>query len=63
MQFAKHRRIAALIERGTNHLLLDMRLVKFINSTALGAIIRVHKRCKAEGGELVISQPSSFSSG
>jgi len=49
-----------LVERGINHLVLDMRLVKFINSTALGAVIKAHKRCRAEGGELVISQPSPF---
>ena len=52
--------VEALVERGINHLILDLRLVKFINSTALGAIIRAHKRCKAEGGELVLSQPSNF---
>lgn len=49
-----------LVERGVNHLVLDMRLVKFINSTALGAVIKAHKRCRAEGGELVVSQPSPF---
>ncbi len=49
-----------LVERGINHLILDMRLVKFINSTALGAVIKAHKRCRAEGGDLVISQPSPF---
>lgn len=49
-----------LVEQGVSHIILDLRLVKFINSTALGAIIKAHKRCKAEGGELVLSQPSSF---
>ena len=39
-----------LVERGVNHLILDLRLVKFINSTALGAVIKAHKRCRAEGG-------------
>ena len=52
--------VEALVERGTNHLVLDMRLVKFINSTALGAVIKAHKRCRAEGGDLVIAQPSPF---
>lgn len=52
--------VESLVENGINHVILNMRLVKFINSTALGAIIKVHKRCKAEGGELVVSQPSSF---
>lgn len=52
--------VEALVDRGINHLVLDMRLVKFINSTALGAIIKAHKRCRAEGGELVLAQPSTF---
>jgi stage II sporulation protein AA (anti-sigma F factor antagonist) len=52
--------VESLLERGINHLVLDMRLVKFINSTALGAVIKAHKRCRADGGELVIAQPSSF---
>ncbi len=49
-----------LVERGVNHMILDMRLVKFINSTALGAVIKAFKRCRAEGGDLVIAQPSPF---
>ena len=52
--------VDSLVERGVHHIILNMRLVKFINSTALGAIIRAHKRCKAEGGELVVDRPSSF---
>ena len=48
------------IERGVNHLILDMHLVKFINSTALGAVIKLHKRCRAEDGDLVVAQPSPF---
>lgn len=57
---ALQQEVEDLIERGINHLILDMRLVKFINSTALGAVIKAHKRCKAEGGDLVVSQPSNF---
>lgn len=52
--------IEHLIDLGICHVLLDMRLVKMINSTALGAIVKAHKRCRAEGGELVISRPSPF---
>ncbi|MCR9247914.1 MAG: STAS domain-containing protein [bacterium] len=48
------------IDDGVNHIILNMRLVKFINSTALGAVIKVHKRCRAEGGDLMIGQPSPF---
>ncbi|MBX3462433.1 MAG: STAS domain-containing protein [Planctomycetes bacterium] len=52
--------VESLVERGVNHLVLDMRLVKFINSTALGAVIKAHKRCRADGGDLVVAQPSPF---
>lgn len=48
------------IDDGVSHIILNMRLVKFINSTALGAVIKVHKRCRAEDGDLVIAQPSPF---
>ncbi len=52
--------VESLLEQGAHHVILSMRLVRFINSTALGAIIKAHKRCKAEGGELVISRPSAI---
>jgi anti-sigma B factor antagonist len=52
--------VESLVERGLNLLILDMRLVKFINSTALGAVIKAHKRCRAEGGDLFVAQPSPF---
>ncbi len=52
--------IEGLLANGVSHVVLNMRLVKFINSTALGAIIKAYKRCKAEGGQLVLSQPSAF---
>ncbi|MEO0481940.1 MAG: STAS domain-containing protein [Planctomycetota bacterium] len=52
--------VQSLLDQGISHLVLNLRLVKFINSTALGAIIKTHKLCKAAQGELVISQPSSF---
>ncbi|HLU38515.1 MAG TPA: STAS domain-containing protein [Planctomycetota bacterium] len=52
--------VESLLASGIPHVILNLRLVKFINSTALGAIIKAYKRCKAEGGQLVISQPSAF---
>lgn len=52
--------IEALIAQGISHIILNMRMVKFINSTALGAIIKAHKRCQAESGVLVVSHPSQF---
>lgn len=52
--------VESLLEQGIKHIILNMRLVKFINSTALGAIIKSHKRCRAAEGELVVSRPSQF---
>ncbi|MCA8975893.1 MAG: STAS domain-containing protein [Planctomycetes bacterium] len=52
--------VESQIDHGTSHLIIEMRLVKFINSTALGAMIKAHKRCRAEGGDLVIGHPSPF---
>ncbi|GDY02102.1 hypothetical protein LBMAG49_14310 [Planctomycetota bacterium] len=57
---ALQQEVEDLIERGMSHLILDMSKVTFINSTAIGAIIKVHKRCRAENGELVIARPSNF---
>ena len=49
-----------LVKAGVNQAVLNLRLVKFINSTALGAIIKANKVLQNEGGRLVISRPSSF---
>jgi stage II sporulation protein AA (anti-sigma F factor antagonist) len=52
--------VEALTVSGIRHLILDMRTVKFIMSTAIGAIVKSRKQLKELGGELVIAQPSSF---
>lgn len=52
--------VEGLIKAGVKHAVLNLRLVKFINSTALGAIIKAAKQLDAEGGKLVISRPSKF---
>lgn len=52
--------IEALSKTGIHRVVLDLRLVKFINSTALGAIIKASKTVAERGGRLVISRPSSF---
>lgn len=52
--------IAAIQKNGIHLAVLNLRLVKFINSTALGAIIKASKALQKEGGMLVISRPSAF---
>ncbi len=49
-----------LMTAGVMRVVLNMRLVKFINSTALGAVIKASKVLGAKGGQLTISRPSSF---
>lgn len=52
--------IEALRRAGVTNVVLNLRLVKFINSTALGAILKASKALTAAGGRLVISRPSAF---
>ena len=52
--------IAAIQKNGIDHAVLNLRLVKFINSTALGAIIKASKALGKNGGKLVIARPSAF---
>ncbi|MEW6746826.1 MAG: STAS domain-containing protein [Planctomycetota bacterium] len=52
--------IEGMISSGVKGIALNLRLVKFINSTAIGCIIKCRKLLKARGGDLVISCPSPF---
>jgi anti-anti-sigma factor len=52
--------VDGLVAAGVHHVVLNLRLVKFINSTALGAIIKAGKVLAARQGKLVISRPSPF---
>jgi anti-anti-sigma factor len=52
--------IDELVKSGVTRVVLSLRHVKFINSTALGSIIKVSKTLSAKNGKLVISRPSPF---
>ena len=52
--------VEGLIKAGVVHVVLNLRLVKFINSTALGGLIKASKVLSANGGQLQISRPSRF---
>lgn len=52
--------IDGLLTAGMNSAVMNLRLVKFINSTALGSIIKASKQLAAADGKLVISRPSKF---
>ena len=55
-----HQEIDALIKAGERRVVLNLRLVKFINSTALGAIIKAAKTLEGKAGRMVLSRPSPF---
>ncbi len=52
--------VESLAANGIRNIVLDMRAVKFIMSTAIGAIVKSRKMMKEFGGDLVIAQPSGF---
>lgn len=52
-----------LMTAGVKYVALNLRRVKFINSTALGAIVRASKRLARTGGRLVVARPSPFCRG
>jgi anti-sigma B factor antagonist len=53
-------KLDALIQTGSRRLVFNLRLLKFINSSALGYLIKTAKRLKELDGELVLSEPSKF---
>ena len=48
------------IQEGCTHLVFNFRLLTFVDSSALGHLIKTAKRLKDLGGELVLSEPSKF---
>ncbi|MGQ0553942.1 MAG: STAS domain-containing protein [Planctomycetota bacterium] len=51
--------VAKVLGEGIHRIVLNMQQVQFINSTALGAMIKARKACRAAEGDLVISSPSA----
>ena len=47
-------RIAAPIDAGCSHVVVDLREVSFIDSSSLGVLIGAHRRLKGRGGSLVV---------
>ena len=52
--------IEQLLEQDSDQVVVNLRRVTFINSTALGVIFRAKKGLARKGGNLVVSQPSEF---
>lgn len=53
-------RIDRMITLGDTRLVLDVHLLTFINSAALGYLIKTHKSLAQSGGEMVLARPSKF---
>jgi anti-anti-sigma factor len=53
-------RIDRMIEFGDTKLVLDMHLLTFINSAALGYLIKTHRTLATKKGEMVLARPSKF---
>lgn len=50
--------IEGLFEHGASTVFVDLASISFADSSALAELVRVHKRCRDLGGELVIVSPS-----
>jgi anti-anti-sigma factor len=50
--------IAKIQAEGVHRIVLNMAQVKFVNSTALGAVIKARKNCRSAQGDVIISSPS-----
>ena len=53
-------KIDQMVDAGDRQLVLDLHALKFINSSALGYLIKTGKRVKELGGEMVLARPSKF---
>jgi anti-anti-sigma factor len=53
-------KIDAMIKAGDRQLVLDLHALKFINSAALGYLIKTSKTVREQGGQIVLARPSKF---
>ncbi len=53
-------KVDSLAAAGKPKVVLNLRFLRFINSTALGALVKSQKKLRQHGGDLVVSQPSAF---
>lgn len=52
--------VDGILAGGENRLVLDLHLLTFLNSSALGYLIKVRKRAQAAGGDCVLARPGKF---
>ena len=49
-----------MIDAGNTRIVVNVRKLSFINSTAIGFLIRTQDRLRGMDGEMVFSEPSDF---
>ena len=54
------KRVDTLLEEGKTKLVFNLHKLSFINSSALGYLIKARKKAQAEGGDVVLAEPSNF---
>ncbi len=54
------KQVDAVIDGGKSKLVFNLRKLSFINSSALGYLIKTRKRAQAAGGDVVLAEPSNF---
>jgi len=52
--------IEAILESGCTRLVLNVGRMSFINSSALGYLIKIWKTLAPQGGRVVLSEPTEF---
>jgi len=50
--------LADLTREGVRHIAINLSELEFVDSTGLSALIAVHKRAEAMGGELILLSPN-----
>jgi anti-sigma B factor antagonist len=53
-------RVAAPIDAGRQHVIVDLTATTFIDSSSLGVLIGAHRRLRRNGGQLVIVCPDAI---
>ena len=55
---AVRERLHGLIDDGAHHMVLDLSQLHFLDSTALGMLIGLHRRLRDDGGVLELRSPT-----
>ncbi|MGQ0614292.1 MAG: STAS domain-containing protein [Planctomycetaceae bacterium] len=58
---ARHgKKVEAALQAGTRKIVLNLKGVRFVDSSALGFLVETQRKLKEGGGGLAVSEPSKF---